>query len=118
MVILTIAGAGLGVAAGFMNALISKKALRSEKVSSLFAINAIRFAVDAVCLIIVFFLCRWTGISMLFPLLFTALGLTIGGAAFLIRLTGNNPFRILHCANSTDKIMTSEKETGDGEWNS
>ena len=90
MVIIAIAGACLGVGAGFINSLISRKALNSDTITSLFAINAVRFAIDAACLVIIFFVCRWTGKPVLIPLLITALGLTLGGMFFLIKQTRNN----------------------------
>ena len=86
-IIISIIAAILGVATGFINSRISKKLIRSNNMNAALGVSVIRVLVAVCCLAIVFAICKIFGSSYLIPLLVAALGVTISGILFLLKLT-------------------------------
>lgn len=88
LVIGIVVGLVWGMLAGFLNTVITRKALSKESAAELMSVNLLRTAVDIAALAVVFFLRRVLPFSFEATLVGTAIGLSLVTIVFAYRFKG------------------------------
>ena len=82
-----VVGAALGVAVGYGNMRITKRALKKNAASAIMGTNAIRMLVNFAVLLVVFLLRNISPLGFYGTLLGAAVGLSVGNVYFIMRLS-------------------------------
>jgi len=82
-----VVGVGIGLAVGYGNMRITKRALKKNAASAIMGTNAIRMLVNFAVLLVVFLLRNISPLGFYGTLLGTAVGLSVGNIYFIMRLS-------------------------------
>ena len=86
--ILSAAGGLLfGAAAAGVNALITKKRMYKDELGAVAATNGLRMVIDIISMAIAYFAATLFALPLIATLIGTAVGLTVFGTVFLVRIT-------------------------------
>lgn len=80
-------GLVFGTAAAYLNMRISKKHIKDATMSSVMSGNMLRMLVDLLVLLVAYFVPEHFGLPSVVTLIAAAVGLSIGGLIFLLRLS-------------------------------
>ena len=86
-VLSAVGGAVFGLAAAYINMLISKANLKSESLAGIMGANMLRMLVDVIALVATYFGCNALNLPLAVTLIAVALGLSVGGMLFLKQIT-------------------------------
>lgn len=102
-------GCAFGVLVAFLNSRLTKMVMFHEKATGIMIVNFVRFGIDVIALALGLVFCKTTGISVAPVLLAIAIGLTVGGTLFLLKLTKMPSPGASGQHHGSDKAAASEK---------
>ena len=82
-----VVGVGVGLAVGYGNMCITRRAMRKDAASAIMATNAVRMLVNFLVMLVIFLLRNISPLGFYGTLLGAAVGLSVGNVYFIMRLS-------------------------------
>ena len=86
-IISAVGGLALGIASAWLNSHITKKRIYKDEMGAIAATNGLRMVIDIATMAVAYFAATLFALPLLITLIGTAVGLTVFGTVFLVRIT-------------------------------